>query len=59
MSNSVQEINNTEQVKSADTPMESPVSTEKGKGKMAAADAMDEDESSSDEEQVSESRKPH
>lgn len=55
----MQEINNTEQVKSADTPMESPVSTEKGKGKMAAADAMDEDESSSDEEQVSESRKPH
>ena len=55
MSNSMQDASTVEQLKAADIPVEPPVSADKGKGKRAVEEVdMDEDEDSSDEEQVSE-----
>lgn len=51
MSNSVQDPNATEATKSVDTPMDGQEKVEKGKGKAAQPDAMDEDDDDDEEEE--------
>lgn len=51
MSNSVQDPSATEAAKTADTPMNTQEKLEKGKGKAAEQDPMDEDDDDDDEEE--------
>lgn len=51
MSNSVQDPNSMDAAKSADTPMDTREKLEKGKGKAAEQDAMDEDDDEDDSQE--------